>query len=259
MIANNLELIRACCNVSIYLSISTVSIGHIVCGVTGIPISTHMCTRASHGEGSLLIASGAKVRSIESVTESRNYGVLTIKADLRSSTGCFLTKIGVQAGRTEGRPGSAAAIPSTFLNGVVVCTGGRDGKVFCLVPLIVPDISSCAGIHTAEDNVGINLICRNSNLIDAVAVRVGHTYPSFSVTEEVSCETSITLLPIGIGSEIKCLGLFCSTCGKHCQAHQECENYEKSNKDFACELHSKIPFLYLIIFHAVDIIPYLGN
>ena len=158
---------------------------------------------------------------------------------LSCGTGCLCAKISVKAGRAEGAPCSAATIPCTFLNGVMVCAAGRNSEIRSLVPLIGPVVSGSGGIHSTEDYVGVT--CRNVNLVNTVLVRIGHANPLFSVTEEVSSKTSIILLPICIGSEIKLLGS-CSTYSKCCHAHQECENYKKSNKNFACVSHKKHPF-----------------
>ena len=50
MILSALEGVIACLNVCIHLSVYAVSIGHIVCGVSGIPLGTEMSACTSNGE-----------------------------------------------------------------------------------------------------------------------------------------------------------------------------------------------------------------
>ena len=256
MVTSNLKQIRSCCNIGVYLSINTVSKGHIICSITGIPFGTKVRTCTCYGEGCLAVASCAKVICIIGVTESRNYRVTTLCTNLIGCTGCLRTG-NVITCRAKSAPCSTAIVPSIFLNGIVIRTTCRNNKVSCLIPLIVPVVSRRRGIHSAEDNVRIYLIGRNLNLVYAVSVGVGHTNPSFAIAEEVSSETCIIYLPICIGGKIEILGLTCSTGKECCHAHQECENYKKSDKNFACVSHKIVSFLHFIFVHAKHIISYL--
>lgn len=78
MVTYNLECIRACRNVLVYLSVYAVSIGHIVSCVACIPFCTKMSAAACYGEGSLTVTSCAKVACVVAVSESGNYGVAAI-------------------------------------------------------------------------------------------------------------------------------------------------------------------------------------
>ena len=134
----NLKLVGACCNVLIYLSIYAVFISHIVSCVAGIILCTKMLTRTCYCEGSLSVTSCAKVVIVVAMAESGNDRILTIETDLRLCTCCSSTEICMLASRTKCTPISAALIPCTFLNGVMVSTAGRNGEICCLVPFVVP-------------------------------------------------------------------------------------------------------------------------
>ena len=229
VVTYNLEEIRACCNVLIYLSIYAVSEGHIVSCVAGIPLCTEMSACTCYCEGSLCAASCAKMRGIVGMSKSGNYGIAAIKTYLICSTGCRGAEICVGTGRTECAPGSATLIPCAFLNAIMVGTISRNSKICCLVPFVVPVISGSAGVHSTEDYAGVFLICRNCNLIHSQARVIGHTNPCLAVSEEVSSETCIRLLPIRAGGEIKFFGLTGgSACCNHRHAHHEYDNCKKS-------------------------------
>ena len=248
-----LELVGACCNVGVNLSVNTVSIGHIVCGIGGIPLLAKVCAAACYGKGSLLAASGAVVSAVKAVTECGNYRVATIETNLSGCTGCCITKIGVHTGRTECAPGSATAVPGALLNGIVISSTSRNSKICSLVPLVVPVVCRCVRIHSAEDNVRIGLIGRNLNLINAVSVRVSHANPGLAISEEICCKTSVIYLPVCIGSEIKSLGLGCRRRNDG-QAHKNCHKSNKSNQNSTC-LHCFSPFQrFMYVFHAMPII-----
>ena len=227
VVTSNLKHVITFLNVLIYLSIYAVSIGHIVCCVACIPLSTKMSAATCNCEGSLCITSCAKVAGVESMSKSGNYGILTIKTHLRGSTCCSRTEIGMSAGGTECTPGSAALIPRACLNGIMVSTTGRNNKVSCLVPFVVPVVSRSTGVHSTEDYVGVS--CGNFNLIYAVFVGVCHANPLFAVSEEISSETSVRLLPVRVGCEIECLWGGSSTCCKRCHARQEYYYCKKSD------------------------------
>ena len=149
------------------------------------------------------------------MSESGNDRILTIKTYLSGSTCCSRTEICVLASRTKCAPGSAALIPGACLNGIMVSTAGRNNKVSCLVPFVVPVVSRSAGVHTAEDNVGVFLSCRYYNLIYSKGGVIGHANPCLAISEEISSETSVTLLPVSIGCKIKFFRLTgSSTCCK---------------------------------------------
>ena len=229
VVTNNLECIISCCNVFIYLSVYAVSEGHIVSCVAGIPLCAEMCTATCYCEGSLCVASCAEMRSVVTVSKCGNYGIAAIKTYLICSTGCRGAEICVGTGRTECAPGSATLIPCAFLNAIMVGTISRNSKICCLVPFVVPVISRSAGVHSTEDYAGVFLICRNCNLIHSQARVIGHTNPCLAVSEEVSSETCIRLLPIRAGGEIKFFGLTGgSACCNHRHARQEYDNCKKS-------------------------------
>ena len=103
----------------------------------------------------------------------------------------------------DSTPCSATVIPCSGFNCVMVSSISRNLKVCSLVPLVVPVVSSSGGVHTAEDNIGECLIRRNFNLINLKLRVVCHANPSLAVTEEVCCKSSIRLLPVRVGSEVK--------------------------------------------------------
>ena len=140
VVASNLELICTCCNVGVNLSVNTVSKGHIVSSVAGIPLCSKMCARTCNCEGCLNITSCAKVSGIECVTESGNYGVAAINTLLCCCTSSCRTQICMRTCRAVCAPCSCALIPSTFLNCITVGSSVVN-KVRSLIPLVVPIIS----------------------------------------------------------------------------------------------------------------------
>ena len=98
-------------------------------------------------------------------------------------------------------PSSATFIPCAGFNCVMVCSICGNLEVCCLVPLIVPVIGSSAGVHTAEDYIGISR--RNFNLINAKFGVICHVNPLFAVAEEVCCKPCTINLPVSVRSEIK--------------------------------------------------------
>ena len=163
------------------------------------------------------------------MSKSGNYRILTILAYLCGRTCCRRAKICMRARRTESAPGSASLIPCTCFNCVVVSAASRNNKVPCLVPFIVPVVSGSVGVHSTKDYVRVFLVCRNCNLIYSKAGVIGHAYPCFTVSKEVSSETSVRLLPVRIGCKIKFFGLTGgSACCNHRHARQEYYNCKKS-------------------------------
>ena len=130
------------------------------------------------------------------MSKSRNYGILTIKTNLSLCTCCSRAEIGVRACRTKCTPSSAALIPGACLNGIMVSTAGRNGEICCLVPFVIPVVSRSAGVHSTEDYVGVFLSCRYFNLIYSKGGVIGHANPCLAISEEISSETSVTLLPV---------------------------------------------------------------
>ena len=260
VVTNNLKCVGASRNIGVYLGVNAVSICHVVCGIAGIPLGAHVCAGACNGEGSLLITSGAKVRRIVCMTESFNYGIITILTYLSGSTGSSRTNICVSTGTTIARPCSATLIPCTCLNGIAIA-GTVVNKVCGLIPLVIPVVSRCRRIHTAEDYVGKVLTCGNGNLIEVrFAGNLCHGYPSFSVSEEICCKACIRLVPVGIGNKIK----LCSTrdiscaCKDCCHSHEQCKYKHEGNKNFACVFHFVFSFLSFLalIFYACTIISF---
>ena len=130
------------------------------------------------------------------MSKSGNNGIAAIKAFLRCSTCCRRANVSVGTCRSKCAPGSAALTPCAFLNGIMVACS-IILKVFRLVPFVVPVISSCAGLHTAEDDV-LNAR-RDCAFVNAITIRVLHIEPLIAAIPSVQCETSITLLPVCIG------------------------------------------------------------
>ena len=149
------------------------------------------------------------------MTESRNYRVATIQAFLSCCTCSCRTYVSVFACGTVCRPCSAAAIPCTFFYCEVVSATCGNCKVSCLIPFVIPVISCCAGIHTAENNVRISFSCGNLYFINTVAIGVSHRNPCFAISEEICCKTCVALLPVSIRSQVKILRLRCCTCCEH--------------------------------------------
>ena len=87
-----------------------------------------------------------------------------------------------------------------------------------MTPLVIPVISSSAGIHAAEDQSGIS--ARNFCGINVGISDLCHANPGISVTEEVNCETSVILFPFSVGNKInnKMLGrlIICNSFFKRC-------------------------------------------
>ena len=141
VVASNLKLVCTCCNVLIYLSIYAVSEGHIVCCITCIPFSAKVSACTCYCEGSLSVTSCAKVSCVIIMSKSGNYGIATVITYLIGSTCSCRAEICVRTSGIKGAPCSAATIPSTFLNGIMVSTVSRDGKVCCLIPFVIPVVS----------------------------------------------------------------------------------------------------------------------
>ena len=162
------------------------------------------------------------------MTKSRNDRIVTYSTNLSSSTCCRIAKH-VVACRTKCAPASAALIPSTLCNGVMVSTIGRKSKIFSLIPLVAPTIRGGAGIHSTENNIRVS--CRKSSLIHTVLIGIGHIDPLFACgsTPGVNCKTGIIGFPVIIRSQVNRNISACSTCEDCCHAHQKCHQHKKSN------------------------------
>ena len=100
-------------------------------------------------------------------------------------------------------PFTSTIIPNTFCNCVAVVFVGRNCKVRCLVPLIIPVVSCCAGIHTAEDYVCITLV--NTSFPNAVAIFISHANPCIAcIVPHINCESCIIRFPVSIRNKVEC-------------------------------------------------------
>ena len=166
VVTYNLECVRACRNVLIYLSIYAVCIGHIVSCVACIPLCTKMRAATCYCEGSLGITSCAKMACVEAMSESGNYRNAAIITYLRSSTCCLVSKICVEAfsnrsfnldlssSTCKGNCNSAAAYNNTIR---LVLFGIRN----------IPAVVTC--------NLKLVCTCRNVLVyLSVYAVSIGH-------------------------------------------------------------------------------------
>ena len=54
-------------------------------------------------------------------------------------------------------PARCGIIPTAIRQGKEIVTIRRNGKVACLVPLVIPVVICCAWVHTAEDDIRIKV------------------------------------------------------------------------------------------------------
>ena len=137
------------------------------------------------------------------------------------------------------RPILGCTVPRTIRNGKTVFTIGRNSKVTCLVPLIIPVIGGSARIHSAEDDIRIFFVSRNCYLIISISIRIFHVNPFIAISKEISCKTRISLRPVGTWLKIKRFGLSRTRGDCHyCKAGENCHQNQESDQNFACVLHS---------------------
>ena len=256
VLLNNLELIRAGRNVFINLNkiAGCLVVNKVVGSIAYVPCSAEdgsivvrvrsgngilTCTTRAHAVGVIgvagrcdrhlisLTALGACMRSftILSTCSGNNYSSLTCRS-VSASLG------------SDKRPCSATIIPGTGFNGIVI-VGAIILKVSSLIPLIVPVISGSRRIHSAEDNI-LNS-CGNGTFVNAILISIGHIEPFITTIPGVKGEASVIYLPVRVGSKVNngICSCLCRRCGNCCKAHQKCENYKKSEQDFACVFHNK--------------------
>ena len=97
-------------------------------------------------------------------------------------------------------PRAFALTPSAFCYGVAYFIVGRNFKVVCLIPSIIPTIIRIIGSHTAEYQVGVSM--RKLHSVNSGITNLCHTNPSISITKEVNCKTSVCLTPVAIRYEV---------------------------------------------------------
>ena len=103
-------------------------------------------------------------------------------------------------------PRSGTLIPGAFCHCIKCLRICRNCKVGCLVPLIVPVVSGSTRIHTAEDHTGISK--RKFCGINAGISNLSHINPSFTISEEVNCESCAFYLPVSIRLKVNYYGLW---------------------------------------------------
>ena len=245
VVTNALKCVGTCRNIGVYLGVNTVGVCHIVCGVAGIPLGAEMCAGACNSPGSVCRANVtlivgtvgvgvtksriALVYSVLLTIATKNLLVTVLGTSSSLLLGGYVLMLALTVIDNESTPCSATLIPCTFLNGIMVIAVGRNGKVTGLVPLLVitPTISTIGRIHSAENNVGICLVGRNINLINAKIAVISHTNPCVAISKEICSKTSIILFPICIRSKIKLLGSS-RTSGDHCHCHCHEKSHNKN-------------------------------
>ena len=115
------------------------------------------------------------------------------------STGCSA------AGTSVVRPFTVSIIPITIFYCKQLIISNKV-KILCLVPLIIPVVSTGGTIHTAEDYTLVILVGKSS-LIQSSGTNGFHAHPSvIAITiEKIHSKTCSICLPIAIGLKVDCL------------------------------------------------------
>ena len=256
-VLGNLEVILACGNVLIYLHEATelVVVGHKVGVVRLSPagyedsgvvafliylVLLHYVTR--NDEDTFSTAAGTNAALTIGVVDHKNslsIGLATLGTGIRDLTvggtacGSYYTTLArwrVNAlAIVDNRPRNVqTAIPLTAVDCTAVVIAVVL-KVAGLIPFVIPVVSRCRWIHSAEDDI-LNT-CGDGTLVYSVAVSVGHIVPIRRNVPSVKSKTSVIHLPVGI--RLKINGSFarglCREGSYGCKAHQQCEHYKKSN------------------------------
>ena len=149
--------------------------------------------------GLVRVAERCNLVSNVRVAARTSIGCITSLCTSRCSYGCCVFALVLYINTPS------TIIPRTWSNSVTYVIIGRNYKVVCLVPHVIPAVSSSSGIHTAEDQTGISM--RKLCSVNSGSANLCHINPSFTITEEVNCESSVVNVPVIVRNKINNDGL----------------------------------------------------
>ena len=120
--------------------------------------------------------------------------------------------IGFIGSDLDGAPGSAALVPSAFLDGVAVGAVGGNLQVGSLVPLVVPVVGCGSGRHSAEDDV-CEAVGNGNFVVATLNSHCVHPLGSAGAVPEIGRIAGVALGPLVTGFQVNLAG--CSSRGNH--------------------------------------------
>ena len=100
------------------------------------------------------------------------------------------------------RPAAGTIVPGTCGNAVAVVAVGGNRQIVGLVPFVVPIVCAVAGVHAAENHIGVS--CGDGTFVVAIAVGIRHALPAaVAVVPIVNGKACAVFFPIIIGFQVQ--------------------------------------------------------